>query len=643
MLPAKARARARRLRRRLALILLLSPGLLCVGLDFANRGRHILRFDRLHALGYAATSLIVAALWGALLGAASARRGRGRQWAAGVLAVLFAFSIGVQQAFFLRWSVYASFYTSRSSDSLPLTIAGSLPLGRTGTLAWVGVAGVLAVFLVRLGRVAVRPSPRNRRALGILAAGLVVTVFAIPVSYEVSLESSAPAALYFHSLTRHVDARRQPPSEGDPRLVRVQVRSPLEVPRLTATPAVRRNVLFLLQESQRADSACLAGEEPCLRAARESHAALPHRMSFSQMRAAASSTAVAISNLWSGVDPTGSFAELHSAPLLWEYAAAAGYDTAYWTSQNLMFGNARLYVQDLPVRHFVTGSNLAPESDTLTGATDDSVVDHAIRHFGDLREPFFAVVHFSNVHRQRRVDPEKAPFQPYADVSGRHEEGRNHYKNAVYLSDAAMARLIRHVLSTEAGQRTVIVFTSDHGESLSEHDNEIEHSSTVFDEEIHVPAWVSAPQGVLTAAEEASLKGRRDEYLVQYDFAPTVLDLLGIWDAPEIRGFRERMIGAPMTRPERVDRAVPLTNVSWVWEYRLPNWGMLRGNEKVMALSADERYRCFDLDEDPEELDDLGESGCPELAAEARAKFRILPREMPAHMRSRPDIWGFGR
>ncbi len=74
-------------------------------------------------------------------------------------------------------------------------------------------------------------------------------------------------------------------------------------------------------------------------------------MPLLQMRAHDSTTAISISNIWSGVRPTESRALLHSVPLLWDYAHAAGWDTAYWTSQNLMFGNARLYVQDIPVSH----------------------------------------------------------------------------------------------------------------------------------------------------------------------------------------------------------------------------------------------------------------------------------------------------
>ena len=47
---------------------------------------------------------------------------------------------------------------------------------------------------------------------------------------------------------------------------------------------------------------------------------------------------------------------------IFEYARAAGYHTAYWTSQHLMFGNARLYVQDLPLDRFACATTLDPKA-----------------------------------------------------------------------------------------------------------------------------------------------------------------------------------------------------------------------------------------------------------------------------------------
>src|SRR5262249_45489296 len=150
----------------------------------------------------------------------------------------------------------------------------------------------------------------------------------------------------------------------------------------------------------------------CQNATRFSNLAAPNRMPLLQLRSNASTTAISISNIWSGVRPTESRELLHSVPLLWDYAHAAGYDTAYWTSQNLMFGNARLYVQDIPVSHRCVATELDPEADLDYGAYDALVTDRAIRDWNELKEPFFAVVHYSNIHFPYVYDEDNAPFQP---------------------------------------------------------------------------------------------------------------------------------------------------------------------------------------------------------------------------------------
>src|SRR5207237_3419933 len=102
--------------------------------------------------------------------------------------------------------------------------------------------------------------------------------------------------------------------------------------------------------------------------------------------------------------------------------------------------------------------------------------------WNELVEPFFAVVELSNIHRPRIVDPKRMPFQPSLAKDGEGgspAEVWNFYKNAVYRSDAEVARLVAAVRASRAGPRTIIVFTSDHGEGFGEHAQGINHSGSV--------------------------------------------------------------------------------------------------------------------------------------------------------------------
>jgi hypothetical protein len=356
--PRARRARLRALRRRAALACLLGPGVLALALDAARRPGRVFTFDAKHAAGYWATTLLAAGLWAALLVTASVPRRRLprlRQVAAGVFTVLFAFSASTQALYFHRYNVYAGFDASFYSASFPLTWTGSFPHGVAATFAALLFGAALGIGLVAAARAFVRPRRSRRRWAPFAATALVVFAFAAPVSYRPNIQSSPPDLIYLHSLSYYVGERiRSAASAVKPTLVRVQRRFPEKVPPLTAAPPAPRNVLLVLQESQRADVTCTAPVKTCTLATRATNELLPRRFPFLQMRAAASSTAVAIHNLWAGVDPMESFERLHSTPLVWEYARAAGHDTAYWTSQNLQFGNSRLYVQDLPLSHFAT-------------------------------------------------------------------------------------------------------------------------------------------------------------------------------------------------------------------------------------------------------------------------------------------------
>ena len=326
-------------------------------------------------------------------------------------------------------------------------------------------------------------------------------------------------------------------------------------------------------------------------------------------------------------------------PLIWDYAHAAGYDTAYWTSQNLMFGNARLYVQDIPVSHFAVATNLDREAPLDEGAYDRLLTDRVIQEIGELKEPYFAVVHYSNVHFPYVYDPDNAPFQPaeFNKDAENNEKYKNYYKDVVYLSDMAVARLLTHIRGTDAGQRTVILYTSDHGESFREH-WQLGHTSAIYDEEIQVPGWIDAPAGTLTPEEEANIKSAKNQFTWHLDFSPTFLDLLGLWDDPAMAPFRARMMGHPLTRSQRTIEPVPLTNCTWVWECAFRNWGYMQGPMKIEAREWDGEFHCFNVLDDPDELNNLGEGPCTPLTELARQTYHAMPNITPP---GRPVVnWG---
>ncbi|AKT37904.1 sulfatase-like hydrolase/transferase [Chondromyces crocatus] len=660
-------------RRRLpGIAILLAPGLFVLVSDVVRRWGQIVTFDRPHALGYAASAVGSLLFWALLLHAASPRaepegeaaltgsprststkpptptkrpllgaRIRRALTAArhplgALFVLLFTLSMGVQAGYHGFYNLYCSRDSQIHSASLPWSLVCTLPLSRPAVLLHLALALGLALVALRLARRWVQPGFAAWAVSTALTPLAFWGIAVIPVSYRL-WQSSMPDQIYVHGLVATTKEQLGITNDSPDR--RVQRRRPEKVPPLSARPARPRNVLLILQESQRFDVTCVDPELPCDQATPFTHRAMPDRLPLLQARAHASTTAISISNLWSGVSPTERFDTLHTAPLLWEYAHAAGWDTAYWTSQHIEFGNMRLYLQDIPVSHRAAAANLDPRADLDYGAYDRLLTDRAIQEIGELREPFLAVAHYSNIHYPYVADPAHSPFQPSEmnKAPEKNERFRNHYRNVVYLSDLAVGRLVDHLRATDAGKRTVIVYTSDHGESFREH-WQLGHTSSLYEEEIRVPTWVDAPEGTLSPDEEASLRSARTDFVWHLDLATTLLDLLGVWDDPAFAPFRARMPGLPVTRPARTVGPMPLTNCTWVWECEFRNWGMMQGPMKIEAREWDGEFHCFNVLNDPDEVVNLGESACAPLPDLARALFHEMPVVTPP---GRPVVnWG---
>ncbi|HVY45193.1 MAG TPA: sulfatase-like hydrolase/transferase [Minicystis sp.] len=634
--PRERRERTRRRRRAAGFALLAAPTAWVVATDVLRRAGRIVHFDKIHFEGYVASILASFVFWSVILFVASRRRGGLAGFASVLFFVLFTIAMGVEGAFHAFYNIYLSIDGQLHSKSIPWSIVGSLPLSRPVVVFHLALAALLAGGLLYGGKKLLRPGALPTRAVAVLLPVVLYGAIRIPVSYR-SIQSSPFDLIYFHGMTALVKERLGYTHDSPD--LRVQKRTPMDVPRMAARPARPRNVLLVLQESQRFDVTCNDYDPDCELATRFSNREVPDRMPLNEMRANDSTTAISIANIWGGVMPTEGRELMHSVPLLWEYAHAAGYDTAYWTSQNLMFGNARLYVQDIPVSHRCVATELDSEADLDAGASDGLLADRVIHEWNELKEPFFAVVHFSNIHFPYVYDPADAPFQPAEmDKSPeKNEEFKNYYKDVVYHSDKSVGRLLHYIKGTESGKRTVIVYTSDHGESFREH-WQLGHTSSVYEEEIRVPAWVDAPPGTLSEGERESIAAARDEMVWHLDLTPTFLDLLGLWDAPEMRPFRARMPGHPITRRERTIGPVVLTNCTWVWECAFRNWGMMLGPMKIEAREWDGEYHCFDVTSDPDEIDNLGEDACAPLPGIARRIFHVMPNDIPP---GRPKVdWG---
>jgi len=579
--------------------------------------------DRGDLATYAIALTLSVALWTSLGCIAAVRSGGGRWFGRVALVILGIGAVGAQLYTFDRYQAYLSHRAVLLGTSMLPSVGQQLWLDR-GTFAHAVIPAALIALLVPwlAKRLAPSRGTSARRARDVFVLTLLLMAFSSPGRSEE--QAATPDVLYVAAMGQLTRAHWN----HNETIERVHPgpRTPAFVPTLRPSPSRSRNVLLVLTESVRAQSTCVAFTTDC-KWTPSANAAAPNQLPLTQMRAVDSTTAISLSVLWSGLAPTESRTAMHTAPLLWEYAHAAGLDTAYWTSQNLLFGNSGEWLRGLPLTRGVHATQLEPDADLDTGADDGKLVDRAMADMGALREPFVGVVHLANTHFPYAVVDDDAPFQPQSDETGPGNEVEilNRYRDSIWHQDKAIGRFLRALRATPEGARTVVVFLSDHGEQMREK-GAVGHTGTLYEEEVRIPAWIDAPPGTLAPREEESLRSLATTPLTTLDILPTLLDLAGVWDAPELASFRASMPGTSLLRGGTPgDRAVVMTNCTELWQCAFRNWGAIRGSRKLIAHQYDADWSCFETSTDPNELHDLGAAACGDLRTLAEADGRGRP------------------
>jgi len=177
------------------------------------------------------------------------------------------------------------------------------------------------------------------------------------------------------------------------------------------------------------------------------------------------------------------------------------------------------------------------------------------------------------------------------------------YDGEVGAVDAEVGKLVDALDGSAVRDRTVVVITSDHGESLGEHDYYFDHGEDLFDPSIRIPLLVVGP-GVAA--------GRRTDVLATtLDLVPTVLDAVKASYPPDLAGESLLPAARGERRPDRPrlqgqnDR-----NLLGAWDRRF----------KLVATPADEgpRYALYDREDDPGETRDASRAQAERARAERR-------------------------
>jgi arylsulfatase A-like enzyme/Flp pilus assembly protein TadD len=189
------------------------------------------------------------------------------------------------------------------------------------------------------------------------------------------------------------------------------------------------------------------------------------------------------------------------------------------------------------------------------------------------------------------------PYAPVEPFASRH--GNDAYQGEVAAADAALEPVLRPLLERGAEARTLVVLTSDHGESLGEH-GERSHGIFAYEATLKVPLVLWAP-GVLRPRVVRAPASH-------VDVVPTVLDLLGlpVPAALDGRSLFDAAVGRPTrSTPTYFEALSASLNRGWA-----PLHGVLADGLKHVDLPDPELY---DLARDPAELQNRAASQPAEL------------------------------
>jgi arylsulfatase A-like enzyme/uncharacterized protein HemY len=148
----------------------------------------------------------------------------------------------------------------------------------------------------------------------------------------------------------------------------------------------------------------------------------------------------------------------------------------------------------------------------------DEVIDEALKWL-DLhkQEQFFSWIHLYDPH---------TPYEPPSPFSEKYPN--RPYLGEIAYTDSLLGRLWGYLEQNNLTDNTILVFTSDHGESLGEHE-ESTHGFFIYQEGIHVPLIFVTPfkglQGI-----------RRSGVVALVDIMPTILEMDGEVIPHQIQG-----------------------------------------------------------------------------------------------------------
>jgi len=211
----------------------------------------------------------------------------------------------------------------------------------------------------------------------------------------------------------------------------------------------------------------------------------------------------------------------------------------------------------------------------------EEVVEKALSWLKIQSSPWFLWIHCFDPHD---------PYDPPQPFKSQYE--KNLYDGEVAYVDFALAKLLNYMKDNDLFNKTLIIFTGDHGESLGQHE-EMTHGFLAYNSTLWVPLIVRFPGSTQTQVSHP---------VSHIDIFPTVCDILKIEKPPFLQGtslFSLIKGGRGPKRPIYFESLYPYYSRGWA-----PIRGFVLEKEKFIDSPIPEIY---DMNKDFNELQNLAD------------------------------------
>jgi arylsulfatase A-like enzyme/Flp pilus assembly protein TadD len=212
----------------------------------------------------------------------------------------------------------------------------------------------------------------------------------------------------------------------------------------------------------------------------------------------------------------------------------------------------------------------------------EEVVEKALGWLKIQNSPWFLWIHCFDPHE---------PYDPPQPFKSQYKQ--NLYDGEVAYVDFALGKLLRYLRDIGLFDKTLVIFTGDHGESLGQHE-EMTHGFLAYNSTLWVPLILRFP---------GSIKTQLSHPVSHIDIFPTVCDILKIEKPAFLQGTSLLPLikgGRIPERPIYFESLYPYYSRGWA-----PIRGFLQDTEKFIDSPIPEIY---DLNKDFNELHNLAET-----------------------------------